>query len=304
MRLLTYTFAFLALTCGYSIAGEIHDAARTGDIERINQLLNSGVDVNEASSFGTALHFAVIGDQITAARSLVGHGANLNAASEALGTPLHAAAHYGVEELAEFLIEAGAAVDVRGKYEFTPLHSAALKGSTQIVRALLDAGADAKALAYSPGTGVFESGWFEPLQLSEKHGHAEVSVLLRAAGGGARPVEPAGDLIAAGDPERGRELAYTRCNKCHVLETGDPPSANNFAGPPIIGIYGRAVAATDGYEYSPALKAFGGEWTADRLYAWSLHPMLTVPGVLMPEVKEFSAGDVADVVAYLKAAAN
>ena len=66
----------------------------------------------------------------------------------------------------------------------------------------------------------------------------------------------------------------------------------------------KAVADTEGFEYSPALQAFGGEWTEDRLYAWILHPMLTVPGVLMSEVKGFSPSDVADVVAYLKDAAD
>jgi cytochrome c2 len=304
MRLLTVVFATVIFTCGHSMAGEIHDAARAGDVARIDQILSSGVDVNEASSFGTALHFAVLSDQVEAGRLLVEHGADVNAASKALGTPLHVAAREGHVEFAEILIEAGAVIDVRDNYEMTPLHFAALKGSAQITRALLDAGADAKARAFSPGRGHLERGLFEPLQLSEKHGHAEVSALLLAAGGGPKPVEPVGDLIAAGDPESGRELAYKKCNKCHVMEEGDPANANDFGGPPIIGIYGQAVAAADEFDYSPTLTDFGGEWTGDRLHALILHPMLTVPGVRMPEVRDLSPNDAADIVAYLKATAG
>lgn len=128
MRSLAIASTIIAFTCGYSIAGEIHDAARTGDVARIDQLLNSGVDVNEAPSFGTALHFAVIRDQVTAVRSLVDHGADLNAVSESLGTPLHAAARNKNVVLVEMLIEAGAAVDIRDSNEFTPLHQVANGG--------------------------------------------------------------------------------------------------------------------------------------------------------------------------------
>ncbi|NKB54315.1 MAG: c-type cytochrome [Rhizobiaceae bacterium] len=300
MRLYILAISIFVLVTGQSIAGEIHNAARTGDIEEIEKLLNSGIDVDDASSFGSALHFAVIGKQAAAIRALIDHDANVNVSSEALGTPLHAAAHYGATEIAKLLIDAGAQVNARGKFQFTPLHTAALKGNVEIVQALLEAGADAKAQAYSTGTGTFESGFFEPLQLSNKHGHLEVSELLRLAGGGAKPVEPAGHVIGSADPQRGRDLAYKRCNRCHILEAGDPASTSNFSGPAIIGIFGQAIAATDGFDYSPALSAFNGDWTGDRLYAFIRHPMLTVPGVHMPEVKQFSANDVADVVAYLK----
>jgi cytochrome c len=306
MPLLRFSIMIFAFTLafGNAFAGELHDAARSGDVERINQVLSSGGDVNESSAFGTALHFAVIGNQLEAARALVDQGADVNAASEALGAPLHATAQFDTAAIAKLLIEAGANVEARSKLEFTPLHTAAFRGSPEVARALLEGGADAKALAYSTGTGTFESGYFEPLQLSEKHGNSEVSLLLLAAGGGPRPVESVGDLITAADPGRGRELAYERCKKCHVLEADGSASTNDFSGPSISGIFGQGVATREDFDYSPALAAYGGNWTEDRLYAWILHPMLTVPGVLMPEVKQFSVDDVADVVAYMKAAVN
>lgn len=304
MRLLMFTIAAFALSCEFALSGEIHDAARTGDLARIEQLLSSGVDVDEASTFGTAMHFAAGKGHVSAARLLIKYGADVDAYSEAMGTPLHTAAREGHTQVGEVLIEAGADPDAQDKNKFTPLHFAALVGDAELTKALLDAGADAKARAYGPGTGLYESGLFEPLQLSEKHDHPEVSGLLIAAGGGPRAVEPVGHLISAADPERGRELATTRCVKCHVVEAGsDSGASSDYSGPPIVGIFGRPVAATDGFPYSPALSAFGGEWTEARLYAWILHPMLTVPGVLMPEVKSLADDDIADIVAYLKAAA-
>lgn len=305
MRTPITVLAALTLMCGAAFAGEIHDAARSGDVARIDQLLKQGVDVNEASSFGTALHFAAMRGHLSAVRVLLNGGADINAVSQALGSPLHVAVRENHAEVAGVLIDAGADLDARDKNEFTPLHFAALEGNAHIARALLDAGADAKAIAVGPGTGLYESGLFEPLQLSEKHGHPEVSELLRAAGGGPRPVQQVGEIIASADPERGRELANTRCIKCHVVESDSPSAASsNFSGPPIVGIFGQPVASNKDWAYSPALSGFGGEWTEDRLYAWILHPMLTVPGVLMPEVKSIRPDDVADIVAYLKAATN
>lgn len=90
-----------------------------------------------------------------------------------------------------------------------------------------------------------------------------------------------------------------------MVESGsDAGASSDYSGPPIVAIFGRPVAAADGFAYSRALSAFGGEWTEDRLFAWILHPMLTVPGALMPEVKSLAEGDIADIVAYLKTVAD
>ena len=306
MRFLAVCIGLFLQTSGAVFAADIHTAAQSGDVARVTELLESGADVNEASTFGTALHFAAMRGHVDVARVLLEHDADASANSDALGAPLHLAAKEGNQELVELLLAADADANARDKNEFTPLHYAALDGQTAIVELLLNAGANPKALAVGPGSAVFEYGLFEPLQVSEKHGHGEVSALLRAAGGGPRPIEPVGDLVANADPERGQELASVRCLKCHVLEDKDgaPGGSAGYAGPPIHGIFGNPVASFAGFDYSPALTAFGGDWTENRLFAWILHPMLTVPGATMPEAKGTTAEDVADIVAYLKAADN
>ncbi len=306
MRFLAACIGFCLYTPGAVNAGDIHAAAQAGDVSRVIELLEAGADVNEDSAFGSALHFAAMRGHVDVVRALLDRGADANFSSASLGAPLHLAAKEGNLELVTLLLGAGADPNARDKNEFTPLHYSAFDGNADIVATLLSAGADAKARAVGPGTAFFEYGLFEPLQLSEKHGHSDVSALLRAAGGGPLPIEPVSDLIANANPKRGLELASVRCLKCHVLEDNEGAFGGSagYAGPPIPGIFGSKVATFDGYDYSSALKSFGGQWTEDRLYAWILHPMLTVPGATMPEVKGTTAEDVADIVAYFKQAFN
>ena len=70
------------------------------------------------------------------------------------------------------------------------------------------------------------------------------------------------------------------------------------SGPPLIGVFGSPVADLPGFEYSRSLQDFGGEWTAKRLYAFVLSPMLTVPGTRMNWAPDRTPEMIADIVAY------
>lgn len=285
-----------------SSAGPVSDAARKGDATEIKRLLSSGADANEVDPMATPLHWAAMNGHTEAVQVLVDSGANLDVPSKMLGMPLHVAVKFDRETAALALLEAGANPNVRDRDELTPLHFAALRGNENITEALLEAGADAMAVTYGSGrSSDFETGWFQPLHLSERHGHSEVSDLLRKAGGGEKPIEPMADLIATGNPKRGKELAFARCVKCHVLDAKIPTGGSSyFAGPPINNIYGKPVAAMKDFDYSPSLTNFGGKWTEDRLFAVITNPMLTVPGIAKPEIEGLTTSDIADVVAFLK----
>lgn len=96
----------------------------------------------------------------------------------------------------------------------------------------------------------------------------------------------------AGDPAAGRALYQTRCAACHSLD-------HNGVGPAHRGVFGRAAAQAQGYNYSAALKASQLVWTEDALDAWLANPEKTAPGqrmgVSVPDPK-----DRADLIAYLK----
>ena len=89
----------------------------------------------------------------------------------------------------------------------------------------------------------------------------------------------------AGD-ETGAALA-AQCSGCHALN----PGQRGGLGPGLAGIVGRPVASVAGFAYSPALRAYGGRWTRDRLDAFVANPAGAVPGTAMafPGVRDSAA---------------
>jgi cytochrome c len=66
-------------------------------------------------------------------------------------------------------------------------------------------------------------------------------------------------------------------------------------------IVGRRVASADGYiDYSPALTAFGGKWTEDRLNTFLQNPQAVVPGSAMEFTGLANARSRAMIIDYLK----
>ena len=93
-------------------ATELHDAAKDGDIARIERLLKAGANADAKDNFGiTSLHFAA------------GNGHN---------------------EVITSLLEAGADPNVKAKWGFTPLHRATENGHEEAITILLEAGANLK----------------------------------------------------------------------------------------------------------------------------------------------------------------
>jgi cytochrome c len=83
----------------------------------------------------------------------------------------------------------------------------------------------------------------------------------------------------------GAMLFGTRCGGCHKIANG----TNSSYGPDLYEIVGRAAGSNSSFDgYSPAMKAFGKTWTAERLDTFLRNPQALVPGTLMsfPGVKD------------------
>jgi len=282
-----------------SSAGPLGDAAKKGDVSELNRLLEEGADVNEPGGLGAPLHWAAMNGHVDAVRLLVAKGADLGVQSSMLGTPLHAAARFDRVEAAAALLAAGADPNAGDKDDFTPLMRAIVENRVAGVEVLLSGGTDVNAVGIAPGGQDVGKGPTNALHLAIKYGKPEIVERLRELGAGPMPPEVPAGLIAGADAEMGGNLASARCGVCHVVNPGDPEplnSANN--GPPLIGLMGRPVADLDGFEYSASLAAYGGAWTAERLYQFALSPMLTVPGTEMNWPPELDPQEVAQVVAY------
>ena len=116
--LITTIAAVVLVGCGPSV--DIHEAARTGNIEVIKQHLNAGTDVNVEDNFfnRTSLHNAAEKGHKEIVELLITKGANVNAKDDNGSTPLHSA---DTKEIAELLIANGADVNAKDDAGWTPL---------------------------------------------------------------------------------------------------------------------------------------------------------------------------------------
>jgi len=129
--LITIIAAVVLVGCGKSVPNSsIHDAAKAGNIELINQHLAAGVNVNSKDEIGfTPLHYIASGGQLEIAKLLIDNGANVDAKDLDGGTPLHVATqamNYGDDrgprtEIVKLLVLKGANVNAINNKSETPL---------------------------------------------------------------------------------------------------------------------------------------------------------------------------------------
>ena len=125
----------------------MHDAAYSGNVALIEQMLRDGADVNETDKKGcTALHFAVIESQDGAILALLDAKADVHMQDKQDRTAMHLACDNGNETAVKQIIEHSTCRDtvLNGKGEFlqTPLHYAAYAGHGGVVQVLVDAKSD------------------------------------------------------------------------------------------------------------------------------------------------------------------
>jgi len=102
----------------------------------------------------------------------------------------------------------------------------------------------------------------------------------------------------SGDATRGQRVFNQQCRACHTLEKdGAQP-----AGPNLHGVFGRKAGTAAGYEFSDAMKKSGISWDEATMSDYNRDPKAKVPGTKMVFNGVKNAGQLADLVAYLKQA--
>ncbi|XP_023247332.1 ankyrin-2-like isoform X2 [Copidosoma floridanum] len=146
-------------------------AARSGNLEKVVEYLDTNLDINTANSNGlNALHLASKDGHVEIVTELLKRGAKVDAATKKGNTALHIASLAGQSEVVTILIQYGAAVNIQSQNGFTPLYMAAQENHDQAVKILLGNGAN-QSLATEDG--------FTPLAVAMQQGHDKVvSVLL------------------------------------------------------------------------------------------------------------------------------
>jgi len=192
-----------------AFCGEIHDAAKAGDLEKVKALLNANPDlVNSKNTNGLApLHFAAYSGHVVVVKLLLDNKADVNVTNKSGMTPLSFAVDAGHRDVAELLLTNKAEVDTKGLYGMTPLSDAAGGGDKEMVKLLLANKADVNSKdrnGYTPLHNAVIDGQKEvvelllsnkadvnakdnqgrtPLDLSVAIGHKDVTDLLRQHGG-------------------------------------------------------------------------------------------------------------------------
>lgn len=126
-------------------AGELFEAVRANNKDKVSSLLSRGADIEARNSIigGTPLHSATFRGSPATVKLLLDRGADVNARANDGNTPLHFAASLDRTDIAKLLIEAGAALDMKNTDGETPLRLAAY-GQGHLNTSMLLIGANIK----------------------------------------------------------------------------------------------------------------------------------------------------------------
>ncbi|XP_031632850.1 serine protease persephone-like [Contarinia nasturtii] len=183
---------------------EIHNAAQRGDVNKVKELIQNGVNVNNknsdgwtplitASFFGkndvinvlirnganindksnygyTGLHVAVQQNKEETVDFLLKHGSDINTINNDDWTPLISAVDGGLLNMTKLLIRNGASIDKQTKFGYTALHISVQKGNAELVEMLLKNQAD-KSIKNNDGV--------SPMELSETIGNKRICELFQ-----------------------------------------------------------------------------------------------------------------------------
>lgn len=126
----------------------LHSAVQLGDINRVRELIETGVDVNERDGFHySPLMYAVIQGNVEIVRILIASkavpGIRRDSTHYIYGTdPILLAVRGGQREIVKLLLDAKADTDVTDVSGNTPLWLAVEARDSESVKLLIDAGAD------------------------------------------------------------------------------------------------------------------------------------------------------------------
>ncbi len=170
-----WALATLILALGVASAGEIHQAVRDGDRDRVAALLRSDPSLvsqadDEDAWLSKPIHFAAMGGHLEIAALLLEAGADLEAGDSDESRPLDVAANAGQIEMVEFLLDRGADIDRKDNNGSCPLSFASRAGHADVMRLLIERGADLAAVHEDGASGI--------LLQSSFRGSPEVIALL------------------------------------------------------------------------------------------------------------------------------
>ncbi len=148
----------------------LHDAVSLGDLQKVQNLLEKGYDINAENEYGyTVLYFATVLEKPDVVKFLIAKGADVNAISSGHGvTALHST--IGWQNLImEILLEHGANPNIPDAEELTPFHHLIRMNRGKEVKMMLNHGADVN---FPDGDGL------NAIELAKSCGFTDIVKLL------------------------------------------------------------------------------------------------------------------------------
>lgn len=143
---------------------------------------------------------------------------------------------------------------------------------------------------------------YEP-EIPAKPGYVVEGVAEATAAGPAVAVAEVipdwGTVLPAADVAAGKTVSG-RCEQCHDLSKGGV----NKIGPELYALVDRPRASHEGFSYSSAMKAKGGNWTYDELFKYLKSPASYIPGNKMSFAGLPREQDRINLIAYLRSNAD
>ena len=159
------------ISMNQNIIRSLLHAAERGDINKIEQCLNSvPIDSTDDQS-QTPLHFAAASGNTKAVRLLIKKGAKLECENWCGWTPIMFASYYGHLDVVNLLMHNHAQINTRNSRLATPLTCAARCGHKAVIELLLDNDAEVNPPVNSEPS-------VTPLMAATQHGHTSIVSLL------------------------------------------------------------------------------------------------------------------------------
>ena len=131
-------------------------------------------------------------------------------------------------------------------------------------------------------------------------GHGDATVTSKAKAPKIKaPLEPIVGMLASADAAAGAKVA-AKCRACHDVKK----DGKNKIGPNLWNMVNAKRGTVDGFSYTKALTEKPGVWTYESLNAFLAKPKDYIPGTKMSFAGIKKTKDRANLIAYLRAAAD
>lgn len=181
-------FLLVSISANMAAAGQLHEAARNGNLALLTQALDAGDNVSDADEAGDLpLILASLSGNPDAVGLILARGADIEGRNKSGLTALHAAAYAGNLHIVKRLVAEGAAVnDTQNFYHMPPLHAAAEEGHADVAAFLLANKANIEAAERNGYTPLTQAGW---------RGYWDVGDILLKAGATCQKAELVGEPL-------------------------------------------------------------------------------------------------------------